>query len=52
MEDKSISLTIFICIIAFIISILFAETKVTYENGISENMLFIEAIQLIIKREE
>ena len=49
MKDISASITVFIFIVAFIISILFADTKVTYENGTSENMLFIEAISLIIK---
>lgn len=49
MEEVSTSITIFICIVAIIISILFADTKVTYENGTSENMLFIKAISLIIK---
>lgn len=49
MEDNSLSITVLICIVAIIISILFANTKVTYENGTSENMLFIKAISLIIK---
>ena len=48
-EDISASITVFICIVAFIVSILFADTKVTYENGTSENMLFIEAILLIME---
>ena len=49
MEDNSLSITVLICIVAIIISVLFANTKVTYENVTSENMLFIKAISLIIK---
>lgn len=51
MEDNSLAITIFIIIIVFIIALLFDETKVIYENGTSENMLFIEAVSLIVKEE-
>ncbi len=51
MEDKSLGITILIVVISIIISLLFAKTKVTYENGTSENMSFVEAISIIIKKE-
>ena len=40
-------LTIFIVLVCLVIALLFDETKVTYKDGTTENMLFIEAIQLI-----
>ena len=51
MNDIATGITLFICIVAILIATLFADTKVTYENGTSENMLFIKAIRLIIKEE-
>ena len=52
MEDIATAITVFICLIAVIVAILFSDTKVTYENGATENMLFVEAIELIIKGSE
>lgn len=41
-------LTLIIVVICIFISILFSDTKVIYENGTTENMLFVEVIKLII----